>query len=68
MERMSVFLGVNNEVGHVQAVIRKSDFDVFQALGFVKSVIEIKNVETKAKPKSNGKEKAAEDAGKANEG
>lgn len=68
MERMSVFLCAENEAGHVQAVIRKSDVDVFQALGFVKSVNDVKHVEKKAKPKRNDIEKAADDAGNANEG
>lgn len=44
MDRMSVFLAADNDAGHVQAVIVQADFPVYEKLGFVASVDEIKPV------------------------
>ena len=42
MDRMSVFLTADNEAGHVQAVIVEKDFPIYQKLGFVASVDDLK--------------------------
>jgi len=42
MDRMSVFLPADNEAGHVQAVIVKKDFPIYEKLGFVTSVDDLK--------------------------
>lgn len=42
MDRMSVFLAADNEAGHVQAVIVEKDFPIYQKLGFVASVDDLK--------------------------
>lgn len=39
---MSVFLTADNEAGHVQAVIVEKDFPIYQKLGFVASVDDLK--------------------------
>lgn len=44
MDRMSVFIAADNEAGHVQAVIVKKDFPIYEKLGFVASVDDIKPV------------------------
>lgn len=44
MDRMSVFLATDNEVGHVQAVIVEKDFPIYAKLGFVASVDDLKPV------------------------
>lgn len=44
MDRMSVFLAADNDAGHVQAVIVQTDFPVYEKLGFVASVDELKPV------------------------
>lgn len=44
MDRMSVFLTADNEVGHVQAVIVEKDFHIYAKLGFVASVDDLKPV------------------------
>lgn len=42
MDRMSIFLTADNEAGHVQAVIVEKDFPIYQKLGFVASVDDLK--------------------------
>lgn len=42
MDRISVFLTADNDAGHVQAVISPKDYPAFEALGFVKSVDDLK--------------------------
>ncbi|HCC6093097.1 hypothetical protein [Citrobacter freundii] len=42
MDRMSVFLTADNEAGYVQAVIVEKDFPIYQKLGFVASVDDMK--------------------------
>ncbi|MDJ4946846.1 hypothetical protein LD928_01340 [Salmonella enterica] len=42
MDRMSVFLTADNEAGHVQAVIVEKEFPIYQKLGFVASVDDLK--------------------------
>lgn len=42
MDRMSVFLTADNESGHVQAVIVEKDFPIYQKLGFVATVDDLK--------------------------
>lgn len=42
MDRMSVFLTADNEAGHIQAVIVEKDFPIYQKLGFVASVDDLK--------------------------
>ncbi|KZQ76132.1 hypothetical protein A3N52_10370 [Klebsiella aerogenes] len=42
MDRMSVFLTADNEAGHVQAVIAEKDFPIYEKLGFVASVYDLK--------------------------
>lgn len=44
MDRMSVFLAADNEAGHVQAVIVEEDFPIYQKLGFVATVDDLKPV------------------------
>lgn len=44
MDRMSVFIAAENEAGHVQAVIQEKDFPIYEKLGFVTSVDDIKPV------------------------
>lgn len=44
MDRMSVFLTADNEAGHVQAVIVDKDFPIYEKLGFVASVDDLKPV------------------------
>lgn len=44
MDRMSVFLTADNEAGHVQAVIVEKDFPIYEKLGFVASVDDLKPV------------------------
>ncbi|MGA4534889.1 hypothetical protein ACK6V0_06575 [Citrobacter braakii] len=39
---MSVFITADNEAGHVQAVIVEKDFPIYQKLGFVASVDDLK--------------------------
>lgn len=42
MDRISVFLPADNESGHVQAVIVATDFPIYEKLGFVASVDDLK--------------------------
>lgn len=42
MDRMSVFLTADNEAGHVQAVIVEKDFPIYEKLGFVASIDDLK--------------------------
>lgn len=42
MERKSVFLWADNDVGYVQAVIVSDDFPIFKKMGFVDSADEVK--------------------------
>lgn len=42
MDRMSVFLTADNESGYVQAVIVEKDFPIYQKLGFVATVDDLK--------------------------
>lgn len=44
MDRMSVFLTADNDAGHVQAVIVEKDFPIYEKLGFVASVDDLKPV------------------------
>lgn len=44
MDRMSVFLPADNDAGHVQAVIAEKDFPIYEKLGFVASVDDLKPV------------------------
>lgn len=44
MDRMSIFMAADNESGHVQAVIAEKDFPIYEKLGFVASVDDIKPV------------------------
>jgi hypothetical protein len=67
MERMSVFYSADNEFGYVQAVIQRNDLAMFEQLGFVKHIDDLKKAEPKAKNKLK-KDKAADNAGNANEG
>ncbi|HGJ5884043.1 hypothetical protein QE197_13065 [Arsenophonus nasoniae] len=55
MERKSIFYWADNEIGYVQAVIKASDLSVFEKMGFVSSVDEVK------KPKASKKDKGAKD-------
>lgn len=52
MDRLSVFYPAKNDAGYVQAVIVESDLVVYQELGFVTSIDDLKKPET---------EEAAED-------
>lgn len=49
MDRMSVFLAADNEAGHVQAVIVEKDLPIYQKLGFVASVDDLKPVEKRGR-------------------
>lgn len=60
MDRMSVFLTADNEAGHVQAVIVEKDFPIYQKLGFVASVDDLK-------PAKRGR-KAADNVNDADQG
>ncbi|MFV9996534.1 MAG: hypothetical protein AB8W37_05475 [Arsenophonus endosymbiont of Dermacentor nuttalli] len=55
MERKSVFAWADNELGYVQAVIKTSNFIVFEKMGFVSSIDEVKE------PKVSKKNKGAKD-------
>ena len=44
MDRMSIFIAAENEAGHVQAVIQEIDFPIYEKLGFVASVDDIKPI------------------------
>ena len=44
MDRMSVFLPADNDAGYVQAVIVDKDFPIYEKLGFVPSVDDLKPV------------------------
>ena len=44
MDRMSIFMAADNEAGHVQAVIAEKDLPIYEKLGFVASVDDIKPV------------------------
>lgn len=48
MERLSVFYPAKNDAGYVQAVIVDADLQVYEALGFVISIDELKTIEGKA--------------------
>lgn len=41
MDRMTIFIGANNNTGVIQAVICEQDYPHFQALGFVDSVDDV---------------------------
>lgn len=41
MDRMTIFIGANNEAGFVQAVILENEYPHFQPLGFVSSVDDV---------------------------
>lgn len=49
MERMSVFLPADTEVGYVQAVIVADEFPIYQELGFVDSADTIADALAKLK-------------------
>ncbi|EHT8070498.1 hypothetical protein KXQ94_001313 [Salmonella enterica] len=61
MDRMSVFLTADNESGHVQAVIVEKDFPIYQKLGFVASVDDLK-------PATKRGRKAADNVNDADQG
>ncbi|EMF9804932.1 hypothetical protein V4X55_002145 [Salmonella enterica] len=61
MDRMSVFLTADNEAGHVQAVIVEKDFPIYQKLGFVASVDDLK-------PATERVRKAADNVNDADQG
>lgn len=61
MDRMSVFLTADNEAGHVQAVIVEKDFPIYQKLGFVASVDDLK-------PATKRVRKAADNVNDADQG
>lgn len=61
MDRMSVFIAADNEAGHVQAVIVEKDFPIYEKLGFVASVDDIKPVTKRGR-------KAADNGNDANQG
>ncbi|MDX7440967.1 hypothetical protein EVY00_15285 [Citrobacter werkmanii] len=61
MDRMSVFLTADNEAGHVQAVIVEKDFPIYQKLGFVASVDDLK-------PATKRGRKAADNVNDADQG
>ncbi len=61
MDRMSVFLTADNEAGHVQAVIVGKDFPIYQKLGFVASVDDLK-------PATKRVRKAADNVNDADQG
>ncbi|WP_257227709.1 hypothetical protein [Citrobacter cronae] len=58
---MSVFLTADNEAGHVQAVIVEKDFPIYQKLGFVASVDDLK-------PATKRGRKAADNVNDADQG
>ncbi|WP_439648445.1 hypothetical protein [Citrobacter braakii] len=58
---MSVFLTADNEAGHVQAVIVGKDFPIYQKLGFVASVDDLK-------PATKRVRKAADNVNDADQG
>ncbi|HHX3890002.1 hypothetical protein ACV8SU_14130 [Citrobacter freundii] len=58
---MSVFLTADNESGHVQAVIVEKDFPIYQKLGFVASVDDLK-------PATKRGRKAADNVNDADQG
>lgn len=49
MDRMSVFLIADNDAGHVQAVIVEKDFPIYEKLGFVASVDDLKPATRRAR-------------------
>ncbi|EBI4320603.1 hypothetical protein C4N94_20435 [Salmonella enterica] len=61
MDRMSVFLTADNDAGHVQAVIVEKDFPIYQKLGFVASVDDLK-------PATKRGHKAADNVNDADQG
>ncbi|EBP9662445.1 hypothetical protein AIO47_18535 [Salmonella enterica subsp. enterica] len=61
MDRMSIFLTADNESGHVQAVIVEKDFPIYQKLGFVASVDDLK-------PATKRGRKAADNVNDADQG
>ncbi|EBW9743094.1 hypothetical protein PMH75_000702 [Salmonella enterica] len=61
MDRMSVFLTADNDAGHVQAVIVEKDFPIYQKLGFVASVDDLK-------PATKRGRKAADNVNDADQG
>lgn len=61
MDRMSVFLTADNEAGYVQAVIVEKDFPIYQKLGFVASVDDLK-------PATKRGRKAADNVNDADQG
>lgn len=61
MDRISVFLVDDNDVGYVQAVISPKDFPAFEKLGFVKSVDDLK-------PATKRGRKAADNGDDSNKG
>lgn len=48
MDRLSVFYPAKNDAGYVQAVIVDADLPVYEALGFVTSIDDLKPIEDKA--------------------
>ncbi|WP_252474755.1 hypothetical protein [Citrobacter freundii] len=58
---MSVFLTADNDAGHVQAVIVEKDFPIYQKLGFVASVDDLK-------PATKRGRKAADNVNDADQG
>lgn len=47
MDRLSVFYSAKNEAGYVQAVIVADDLPVYESLGFVTSIDDLKPIDDK---------------------
>lgn len=64
MDRLSVFYSAKNEAGYVQAVIVADDLPVYEALGFVTSIDDLKPIEDKV-PGADEKASGSKDSKKA---
>lgn len=62
MDRLSVFYPAKNEAGYVQAVIVESDLSVYQALGFVTSIDDLKSLEAEEEVKPQEPEVPTQEA------
>jgi hypothetical protein len=62
MDRLSVFYSAKNEAGYVQAVIVADDLPVYEALGFVTSIDDLKPIEDK-EPEDPPEQKPEEKSG-----
>lgn len=66
MDRLSVFYPAKNDAGYVQAVISCGDLSVFEGLGFVTSIDDLKpekEPEVKAKSSNSKANKKADENG-----